>query len=59
MTPRIERLRSHSLEARPKISAERARLVTEFYQSGEAAAESVPVQRAVAHVRGMFSGPDS
>ncbi len=45
MTPRTERLRQESLEARPSISPERARLVTEFYQANEGK-YSVPVMRA-------------
>jgi formate C-acetyltransferase len=46
MTPRIEKLRRESREAVERISEERAMLVTEFHQSGAAAGESVPVQRA-------------
>lgn len=45
MTPRTERLRQESLETRPYISPERARLVTEFYQANEGK-YSVPVMRA-------------
>ena len=37
-----------SLNAENRISAERALLITEFYQSGMADAEPVPVQRALA-----------
>ena len=48
MTPRIERLRTRSLDARPRISVERALLLTDFQQSGAAQRESVPVQRALA-----------
>ncbi len=48
MTPRVAKLRQESLAAVPSICAERAGLVTEFYQSGRAAGESVPVQRALA-----------
>ncbi|MEJ2040554.1 MAG: pyruvate formate lyase family protein, partial [Desulfosarcinaceae bacterium] len=48
MTPRIERLRQQSLEAVPSLSEERARLITEFYRSAEAAQSSIPVQRALA-----------
>ncbi|MEW6234138.1 MAG: trans-4-hydroxy-L-proline dehydratase [Candidatus Omnitrophota bacterium] len=48
MNPRIEALRQRSLEAIPTISAERALLVTEFYQSGRADNASVPMRRALA-----------
>lgn len=47
MTPRIQKLRQESLDAVNRITAERGKLVTEFYKSGVAAAESVPVQRAM------------
>ena len=45
MTPRTSQLRRQSLEARPSLSAERARLVTEFYQANDGR-YSVPVLRA-------------
>ena len=48
MTPRIQRLRQRSLEAQPRISVERAVLLTDFYQSEAARGASVPVQRALA-----------
>ena len=48
MTPRIQKLREESLNAEPRISAERALLVTEFYQRHLAFGDSVPVQRAKA-----------
>lgn len=48
MTERIRKLREQSLNAENRISAERALLITEFYQSGMADAEPVPVQRALA-----------
>jgi trans-4-hydroxy-L-proline dehydratase len=48
MNDRIKKLRAQSLEAINTLSAERAKLVTEFYQSGVAAAEPVAVQRAQA-----------
>ncbi len=48
MNERIRQLRKKSLEAINCISAERALLVTEFYQSGVAQGASVPVQRALA-----------
>ncbi|MDR1415763.1 MAG: formate C-acetyltransferase/glycerol dehydratase family glycyl radical enzyme, partial [Odoribacteraceae bacterium] len=47
-TERVQRLREQSLRAENTISAERALLVTEFYRSGVADAEPVPVQRALA-----------
>jgi len=48
MKERIAKLRQQSLDAVPSISDERARLVTEFYQSGEADRVSTPVARALA-----------
>ena len=48
MTERTRKLREQSLNAENRISAERALLITEFYQSGMADAEPVPVQRALA-----------
>jgi len=45
---RIARLREESVNAQVKISTERARLVTESYQSGVADNLSIPVQRAMA-----------
>ncbi len=48
MNQRIQRLRQRSIEAQERISAERALLVTEFYASGIAQQESIPVQRALA-----------
>jgi pyruvate formate-lyase/glycerol dehydratase family glycyl radical enzyme len=45
MTPRTKNLRQLSLETPPSISAERARLLTEFYQANEGR-WSVPVMRA-------------
>ena len=48
MTERIRKLREQSLNAENRISAEGALLITEFYQSGMADAEPVPVQRALA-----------
>lgn len=47
LSERIKRLREQSLNAENRISAERALLITEFYKSGVADAESVPVQRAL------------
>jgi formate C-acetyltransferase len=47
MTERIQSLRQQSLDAIPRISMERARLLTEFYQSGVPERVSVPVARAL------------
>ena len=47
MTDRIKRLRENSLQAVNRISAERALLVTEFYQTGIDHEVSVPVMRAM------------
>ncbi len=46
MTPRVERLREKSVQTRPYISAERAKLLTDFYQSDAARGVSAPVCRA-------------
>jgi len=46
MTPRVARLRAESLAARPAISAERARLLTEFTRSGAGGSSSPAVARA-------------
>jgi trans-4-hydroxy-L-proline dehydratase len=48
MTPRIQKLREESLKAVPRISAERALLITDFYKNHLAFGDSVPVQRAKA-----------
>ena len=48
MNERIERLRRQSLDAEPSISIERARLLTEYYKTGEPERVSVPVARALA-----------
>ncbi len=48
MTERIIKLRNQSLNAVNKVSAERAKLITDFYRSGKGAGKSVPVQRALA-----------
>ncbi len=47
MTERIEKLRTQSLNAVNRISAERALLITEFYRSHESQKASIPVQRAL------------
>lgn len=46
MTPRIHTLREQSRCVVPSVSAERARLVTEFYAGGSARQDPVVVQRA-------------
>jgi pyruvate formate-lyase/glycerol dehydratase family glycyl radical enzyme len=46
MTERVARLRAGSLETKPWLSMERARLLTEFYHTCDAAL-SVPVRRAL------------
>ena len=47
MTERVKRLRRRSLDAAPRISIERARLLTEFYAAHEGE-YSTPVTRALA-----------
>ena len=47
MTERVAKLRQQSLDARPSISAERAALLTDFYQSQDKLL-SVPMVRALA-----------
>lgn len=48
MNERIRKLREQSLNTHPFISLNRARLVTDFYLSGQAEKVSVPVARALA-----------
>ncbi len=48
MNERIRQLREQSLNAVNRISAERALLITAFYQSEQAQSVSVPVRRALA-----------
>ena len=45
ITPRVERLRRESLEARPSVSTERAELITAFYRD-QAGALPAPLLRA-------------
>ncbi|MGB9756976.1 MAG: trans-4-hydroxy-L-proline dehydratase [Candidatus Bipolaricaulaceae bacterium] len=45
---RIARLREESVRAVVRISSERARLITEFYKSGQGTGLPVPIQRALA-----------
>jgi len=48
MNERIKRLLQESRDAIPRVSAERARLLTQFYSSSEAHGHSIPVTRALA-----------
>ena len=48
MNERIARLRERYAQETPSVSAERARLLTEFEQAGEAQHQPVPVRRALA-----------
>ncbi|UCD48747.1 MAG: hypothetical protein JSW27_14580, partial [Phycisphaerales bacterium] len=48
MNERVRRLRQQSVDTPPHISAERAELVTQFYQSDVPLRESIPVTRALA-----------
>ena len=54
MNERISMLREQSLNAEPKLSIERAELLTEFFKSGQAEKVSIPVSRALAfkHILG-------
>ena len=45
MNARVRNLRQDSLDAIPTISGERARLLTDFYQT-QRSLESYPIQRA-------------
>ncbi len=48
MNERIKKLREQTLNAVPRLSHERAQLLTQFYKSGQAEKVSVPVARALA-----------
>jgi pyruvate formate-lyase/glycerol dehydratase family glycyl radical enzyme len=48
MNDRIKKLRKQTLEAKPAISAERAKLITEFYKRPETRSLSAPMQHALA-----------
>jgi formate C-acetyltransferase len=48
MNERVKRLREQSLKASPTVSLERARLITEFYESGIPDRVSAPIGRALA-----------
>ncbi|MBR9986077.1 MAG: formate C-acetyltransferase/glycerol dehydratase family glycyl radical enzyme, partial [Desulfosarcina sp.] len=63
MNDRINRLRTRSLAATPSLSDERARLLTDFYKSGAARTEPIPIQRAMAistimEKKTIYIGPD-
>jgi formate C-acetyltransferase len=47
MTERVKALRNRTLEARPRISPERARLLTEFRKSRQAECVSIPLRQAL------------
>ncbi len=48
MNERIRKLREQSLNARPTMTAERAKLITDFFKGPEAHRTSYPMQRALA-----------
>ncbi|MHA1989937.1 MAG: trans-4-hydroxy-L-proline dehydratase [Candidatus Hodarchaeales archaeon] len=48
MTDRIKKLREQSVEAKPFLSHERAKILTDFYKSGQFERHSIPVGRALA-----------
>lgn len=48
MNERIKRLREQSIKAKPYITPERARLITEYYKNDIASRVSAPVRRALA-----------
>ena len=48
MNARVTKLRNQSVETRPRLSTERAELMTEFYKGDVPLRESVPVCRALA-----------
>lgn len=48
MNERIKKLRQQTLEAKPTLSAERAKLITEFYKKPETRGLSLPMQHALA-----------
>jgi len=47
MNERIKKLREDSLEAKPTVSSERARIVTEAYRRPEVERAPIPIQRAL------------
>ncbi|MHA1882703.1 MAG: trans-4-hydroxy-L-proline dehydratase [Candidatus Thorarchaeota archaeon] len=48
LSNRVKKLRTQSVDTAPYISSERAELLTDFYRSGIADSESIPVARALA-----------
>ena len=48
MNARIKRLRDQSLKAKPALTLERAKLMTEFYKNQTCYSVSAPVRRALA-----------
>jgi formate C-acetyltransferase len=48
MNERIKKLRQQSLDAKPTISTERAKLITDFYKKPESRGLSAPMQHALA-----------
>lgn len=48
MNERVAKLRAQSVNTKPYISAERAELITDFYQSGIAMEQSAPIVRGLA-----------
>ena len=48
MNERIKKLREQSINTKPWVSPERAKLITEFYKNGIANRVSSPVKRALA-----------
>ncbi len=59
MNERVRKLREQSLSAKPTITAERAKLVTEFYKSPESCRLSAPMQHALAFKHIMFYSTQS
>jgi len=59
MNERIKKLRENSLEAKPAVSSERARIVTDAYRRPEIERASIPVQRALVFKDLMEKKPSS
>jgi len=47
MNERIKKLREDTLEARPTVSSERAKIVTDAYRRPEVERAPIPIQRAL------------
>src|SRR3569832_1461879 len=61
MEERVARLRSETLETKPWVSIERARLLTEFYRNDRSASAPVQRARALAYLmehKTIYIGPD-